>query len=377
MADQDASSPDRRGDVLDEAGTPPALDGLAPRKRGRPAGLGKVPGSGRKKGTPNHTTADAKALILARGKPIEFLCDVIQGRRVRVGPQAGPGEARYEYPSLTDRMRAAVALAAKVLPDVKATELSGPDGGAIQTDGTVHSDPLPGALRIAHLLGLPLSVGGRSVAVSDEALAELPEAAPAGDVSIPAHGCMDPDIETARRMAYALGAAGRDLAGYLGLSPASPPPPPAAVEPAPPAAPAPVLDSGDKFGAVTGDPAPTTVLGSGARPEAETPAPAPDPDLIDDGQPPARRRDEATVTVGETATLRFQPDLDRWAAIRIADHRVMCSFRRLEDCIRQVRVLMAAGAFDPPAADPPAPFARETVLGHAQPPRVFSSRSRT
>jgi hypothetical protein len=104
---------------------------LAPRKPGRPAGLGKVPGSGRKRGTPNGTTADAKTLIVAQGKPIEFLCRIVQGQRVRVGPRAGPGPVQWEYPSLQDRMRAAMVLAGKVVPDVRATEISGPGGAPL------------------------------------------------------------------------------------------------------------------------------------------------------------------------------------------------------------------------------------------------------
>ncbi len=100
---------------------------------GRPKGLGKVNGSGRKPGQPNKITRDVKETIMKRGKPLELLCDVVRGRKVRVGPQAGPGEPEYVYPTLQDRISAARVLISKVAPDIKATEISGPDGGPIET----------------------------------------------------------------------------------------------------------------------------------------------------------------------------------------------------------------------------------------------------
>ena len=82
---------------------------------GRPKGLGRVPGSGRKPGTPNRTTAELREQITA-ARPVEFLIKVVEGRRIRIGPQAGPGEAAYAYPSLEQRLRAAELLMKKILP---------------------------------------------------------------------------------------------------------------------------------------------------------------------------------------------------------------------------------------------------------------------
>src|SRR5215469_11542443 len=79
---------------------------LEKRGPGRPKGLGRVPGSGRQKGTPNRTTAELREQITA-ARPVEFLIKVAEGRWVRIGPQAGPGEAAYAYPSLEQRLRAA------------------------------------------------------------------------------------------------------------------------------------------------------------------------------------------------------------------------------------------------------------------------------
>ena len=110
---------------------PLSLVGDEPREPGRPKGRGKVPGSGRKKGSVNKFCGETRAFIEKKGKPISFLCDVAAGRKVRVGME--DGRAVYHRPTFNERMHAAEKLAAKILPDLRATELSGPDGAPIQT----------------------------------------------------------------------------------------------------------------------------------------------------------------------------------------------------------------------------------------------------
>jgi hypothetical protein len=109
---------------------PPAVT-TEPRKPGRRSGMPRVPGSGRKAGTPNATTAELRQLIIAKGRPLEFLCAVASGQRIRVGPLAGPGEAKYVYPNLEQRLRAATILAGKISPDMKAQEITGAGGSAL------------------------------------------------------------------------------------------------------------------------------------------------------------------------------------------------------------------------------------------------------
>jgi hypothetical protein len=83
---------------------------------------------GRQKGTPNGTTAELREQIAA-ASPVEFLIKVAERRRIRIGgPQGGPGEAAYAYPSMEQRLRAAELLMKKILPDLSASELSGPGG---------------------------------------------------------------------------------------------------------------------------------------------------------------------------------------------------------------------------------------------------------
>ena len=114
---------------------------------GRAKGSLRVPGSGRKRGTPNKVVGDLRELVLTKGKPIEFLCAVVQGKRVRVGPIACPGAPEWVYPSFADRLKAAAILAAKIMPDQAQTEFS-----AEVTVERRTPDDLELARRIAFLL---------------------------------------------------------------------------------------------------------------------------------------------------------------------------------------------------------------------------------
>jgi hypothetical protein len=102
-----------------------------PKKRGRKPGGGKVPGSGRKPGGKNIVSADMRSVILARGKPLELLCDISRGVKIRVGPQAGPAAPAYAYPSLQERAAAAKILLDKLMPTASTTEITGKDGAPL------------------------------------------------------------------------------------------------------------------------------------------------------------------------------------------------------------------------------------------------------
>lgn len=105
---------------------------LVPRERrkpGRKPGCGKIPGSGRKPGGKNKVASDFRAIILTRGKPLELLCDISRGVKIRVGPQAGPGTPQYVYPTMQERASAAKILVDKLLP--AAQEITGKDGAPL------------------------------------------------------------------------------------------------------------------------------------------------------------------------------------------------------------------------------------------------------
>ena len=124
-----------------------ASDDSEKRRVGRPQGYAKT--GGRKKGIPNKISRDVKEIILKRGKPLELLCDVARGVKIRVGPQAGPGKPEYQYPTMQERLGAAKVLLGKIVPDLRNQELTGPGGSPIVE---TPANPLEVARRVAFLL---------------------------------------------------------------------------------------------------------------------------------------------------------------------------------------------------------------------------------
>jgi hypothetical protein len=97
-------------------------------KGGRPKGLGKVPGSGRKKGTRNKDRAATVERIMRMANPLDFLCQVCRGDRMVAAPEPGAKKRVFWFPTGDQRLTAAQVLARKVMPDMKAIEHSGPLG---------------------------------------------------------------------------------------------------------------------------------------------------------------------------------------------------------------------------------------------------------
>jgi len=87
------------------------------RRPGRAKGLPRVPGSGRKPGVANHATKSVRDLIIKRGQPVQFLCDVTRGRLIR------RGDDDWVLPSLQDRLKAAELLLRRVVPEISAVAL--------------------------------------------------------------------------------------------------------------------------------------------------------------------------------------------------------------------------------------------------------------
>ena len=95
---------------------------------GRPVGLGKVPGSGRKRGTCNKDRAATVEKIMRLADPLEFLCKICRGDRMEAAPESGAKKKGWWFPTGDQRISAAQTLARKVMPDMKAVEHSGPLG---------------------------------------------------------------------------------------------------------------------------------------------------------------------------------------------------------------------------------------------------------
>ncbi len=99
------------------------------RKPGKPRGLPKS--GGRVKGTPNRSTVQTRDRIQELADPIAFLADVMAGKRMVAAGEPGDMKKTWCYPTLAQRVQASETLLRKLLPDLKATELTGKDGAPL------------------------------------------------------------------------------------------------------------------------------------------------------------------------------------------------------------------------------------------------------
>ncbi len=99
------------------------------RKPGRPKGLPRT--GGRAKGTPNRKNQVTRDYVIREGAPLQFLCSVVRGKRFTAAAEPGGKKRIHVFPSMDQRIRAAEVLSRKCLPDLKSTELTGKDGGAV------------------------------------------------------------------------------------------------------------------------------------------------------------------------------------------------------------------------------------------------------
>ena len=99
------------------------------RPLGRPRGYPRS--GGRAKGTPNKKNQVTRDYVIKEGAPLAFLCRVVRGKRFTAAAQLGDNKRTYIYPTLDQSLRAAEILSRKVLPDLKATEVTGKDGGPV------------------------------------------------------------------------------------------------------------------------------------------------------------------------------------------------------------------------------------------------------
>ena len=103
-----------------------------PRRRGRPKGLPKS--GGRKKGQRNWTHPEIRDALLSRSNAIDVLADIVAGRQLYAGQSGSVGKAGWRYPTLQQRLQALQILLAKVVPDLRAQELTGAEGEPLIPD---------------------------------------------------------------------------------------------------------------------------------------------------------------------------------------------------------------------------------------------------
>lgn len=85
---------------------------------------------GRQPGSKNQVGADAKAMLAMHGLAgIRILCNIAAGKPVW-RPLKGGGRERV-VPELADMIAAQKAILSRLVPELKATELSGPDGASL------------------------------------------------------------------------------------------------------------------------------------------------------------------------------------------------------------------------------------------------------
>ena len=102
-----------------------------PRKRGRPKGLPKT--GGRKKGTKNWTHPEIRDELLEKSSALDVLADIVAGRQLYAGSAGSVGKPGWRYPTLQQRLQALQILLAKVVSDLKATEVTGAGGEPLIT----------------------------------------------------------------------------------------------------------------------------------------------------------------------------------------------------------------------------------------------------
>jgi hypothetical protein len=114
-------------------------------------------------------------------RPVEFLIKVAEGRRIRIGPQAGPDKPTYAYPTVEQRIRVAELLVKEILPDLTANEVTGPGGKDL-----IPAEPGLSDLQLAQWIAFLLAKGGRGLPVPNSEPSALNPSPPADTAGAPA-----------------------------------------------------------------------------------------------------------------------------------------------------------------------------------------------
>ena len=161
------------------------------RGRGRPKGYPKT--GGRQRGTPNRCNAQTRERINELADPIAFMTDVMLGKRMSAAGEPGDAKKTWCYPTVDQRVKAGETLLRKVLPDLKATELSGPDGKPLLEPGELST--LEAARRVAFLLASGADLSARAAPTSGAEPRPRPAGEPPVDeVSEPAAEPAEPPL---------------------------------------------------------------------------------------------------------------------------------------------------------------------------------------
>jgi hypothetical protein len=144
-----------KAEITDSSAVPAPEKAPAKRGPGKPKGHPKS--GGRKKGTPNHTTAQTRDRIQQLADPIDFLADVMNGRRMVAAAEHGAMAKTWVFPTLAQRIQAGETLLRKLLPDLRSQELTGKDGEPLIKPS--RRDELYSSLELARRTAYVLAAG--------------------------------------------------------------------------------------------------------------------------------------------------------------------------------------------------------------------------
>lgn len=88
---------------------------------------GSPKSGGRKKGTPNKTTLDARTRIEKEADPVGFWIKVAKGEMFKRGAPNNPIKQTDWWPTLEQSMAAHARLLNKLVADIRAVEISTPE----------------------------------------------------------------------------------------------------------------------------------------------------------------------------------------------------------------------------------------------------------
>ena len=114
----------------------------AKRGPGRPKGYPRS--GGRQKGTPNRDRAATIEKIMREADPLLYLCKIARGDRLEAGDGSHAKKKTWWFPTGDQRISALQTLARKVLPDMKAVEISGEQVQITAIERTIVDSKNPG-----------------------------------------------------------------------------------------------------------------------------------------------------------------------------------------------------------------------------------------
>ena len=124
-------------------------------KGGRPRGLGKVPGSGRRKGVPNKLGREAREYLASHSDYLKTICALAKGKPIKFAARRGH-KPTWHQPDWPDVKWALETIVNKLVPTVAQSEITGADGAAFMPEPISRERTM---LETARAVGFLMSLG--------------------------------------------------------------------------------------------------------------------------------------------------------------------------------------------------------------------------